>query len=176
MTAPLGFLSAWGELSAELGRLVDLALDLEPAGGTSEAWCAVLAEVGVEPLGEDARYAAARAQKQSRGAPLEEVAACLQRVAERGRGTLAPHLAQLTEAQRSRVHSGLGLLLEESKRRYQEAACARRSGMFAHAREVARMHQYSGQPAVRGYVLHCPACRAPRMQQDLACVFCGAAF
>lgn len=176
MSAPQAFLAAWAELSAELGRLVDLALELEPAGGTSDAWEATLAKLGVEPLGEDARYAAARAQKQTRGAPLEEVGACLRRVAERGQGLLAPLLADLDEAQRARVGSGLGLLLEESERRYREAACARKKGMFAHAREAAQQHPYRDLKAVHGYVLRCPACRAPRLQPDLACVFCGARF
>jgi len=175
MTAQ-AFFAVWTDLSASLGRLVELGLDVEPAGGTSEAWSAALADHAIEPLGEDERFDAARALKQTKGAPLTEVTACLKKAVERGQAALVPLLGALTDEQRRRVQSGLGLLLEEAEKRYREAACAKKKGMFAHARETAQLHQYSVVPTVHGYVLCCPACKAPRLQQDLACVFCGATF
>ena len=143
--------SDWIELGLSLDRAGMVALDVEPAGGMLEPWKLLLQEVGVTPMSEDERYAAAQQAKQTKGAPLPEV----QRVFEKLCGP--EHAA----------------LAAEATARYRELATARPKKMFSHAMAAAQQHRYDDY-APGSYVLRCPKCGAPRLKAVLRCDFCGA--
>jgi hypothetical protein len=142
---------AWVKLGLQLDRAGGIALDVEPAGGMLPPWAAVLQELGVPAMSEDARFAAAQANKQTKGAPLPEVEAVFQRLC-------GPQHAQLCG---------------EAVARYRELATARPKKMFSHAMATAKRHRYD-EYAPGAYVLRCPSCGAPRLKAVLHCDFCGA--
>ena len=138
-------------LGFALDRAGAAALDVEPAGGLLPPWQAVLTELGVAPLPEDERYAAAQAAKQTKGAPLPEVEAVFLKLCGE------PHAA----------------LSAEAIARYRELATQRPKKMFSHAMAAAKQHRYD-EYAPGAYVLRCPSCGAPRLKAVLHCDFCGA--
>ncbi len=138
-------------LGFALDRAGGVALDVEPAGGMLPPWSAVLTELGITPLSEDARFAAAQANKQTKGAPLPEVEAVFQKLC-------GPQHAALCA---------------EALARYRELATARPKKMFSHAMATAKKHRYD-EYAPGAYVLRCPSCGAPRLKAVLHCDFCGA--
>jgi hypothetical protein len=141
----------WIKLGQSLDRAGGAALDVEPAGGILPQWAAVLRDVGVAPMSEDARFAAAQSAKQTKGAPLPEVEAVFAK------------LCGPTHAD----------LCTEAVARYRELATARPKKMFSHAMAAAKQHRYD-EYAPGAYVLRCPACGAPRLKAVLHCDFCGA--
>ena len=139
------------ELGHALDRAGGLALDVEPAGGLLPPWAQVLSELGLSPMAEEARFAAAQANRQTKGAPLPEVEAVFQRLC-------GPERAELCA---------------EAVARYRELCTARPKKMFSHAMAAAKQHRYD-EYAPGAYVLRCPGCGAPRLKAVLHCDFCGA--
>ncbi len=172
MTAQ-AFLALWGDVTARVAALVDAALDVEPAGGLSAAWTSQLKAYAVPALGEDARFAAARTDKLAKGAPIAELTSCLDALTKAARLQLAQVTKTLSPPQQEHVHRGLDTLTAEALRRYRELACARPKKMFGHAKAVAAQHRYDEHKGGHSYVLGCPTCGAPRLADDLSCVFCG---
>src|SRR5689334_584337 len=126
-------------IGQQVAEVLDCGLVVEPAGGTSSAWSAVLGKHGVPAIDEATRYDAARAQGQTRGAPLDEVRACLERIALAGRAALA----QVDDAQaRAQLQSFLERLPAEVFAHYQGLAC-KKASMFGHALASARRQQYA---------------------------------
>ncbi len=143
------------ETRVKLGQTLDrtggVALEVEPAGALTDGWSAVLKEFGVPALGEDARFAAAQAIKQLKGAPLPEVEAVF-------RAVCGPAVE----------------LCGEAVARYKQLATERPKKMFAHAIAAAAQHRYD-EYTPGSYVLRCPKCGAPRLKAELRCEFCKAA-
>lgn len=138
-------------LGVALDKAGGAALDIEPAGGLLPPWKAVLDELGVKPLSEDERYAAAQKHKQTKGAPLPEVEAVFKHLCGPDHEALAA----------------------EATARYRELATTRPKKMFSHAMAAAKQHRYD-EYAPGAYVLRCPSCGAPRLKAVLHCDFCGA--
>ncbi|MBL8955889.1 MAG: hypothetical protein JNK82_34260 [Myxococcaceae bacterium] len=138
-------------LGLALDRAGGIALDVEPAGGILPPWAGVLTELGISPLGEDARFAAAQAAKQTKGAPLPEVEAVFAKLCGPANAALCA----------------------EAVARYRELATARPKKMFSHAMAAAKLNRYD-EYAPGAYVLRCPSCGAPRLKAVLHCDFCGA--
>jgi hypothetical protein len=143
------------QLSDELGKLFDVALAVEPAGGVNDAWAKVLAKFGVSPVG-----AAERAREQARlglarGALPTEVAACVRALVTR-LGVEADPVWQQFEPT------------------YLQYARWRPKGMFAHAIATAKEKaRASWQRPPGGYVIRCSQCGGPRLAEELQCKFCG---
>jgi hypothetical protein len=167
------FLATWGELTTRLTALLDAALDVEPPGGLSDAWAAVLSRHGVEPLGEGARVAAIKSGGQTKGAPIVEVEQCLAALVLQARRALEPLRASLDEAQARAVDDGLHRFTHEAAAHYRAKATEKKKKMFGAARALAAQHQYGTGRNATAYVLGCGACHAPRLADELVCAFCG---
>ncbi|HJZ86843.1 MAG TPA: hypothetical protein VKN99_16825 [Polyangia bacterium] len=158
-------------LATQVAEILDAALPIEPAGGTSAAWDAVLRRLGVTPLPEDARFAAAQREQQARGAPIEEVSSCLERVVAAARGAQAG----LLPAQAMELEALLARVPEQIASQYRQAACARPRGMFGYALADARQHRYERWHKTSSYVLRCPSCGGPQLEAgSFTCEYCGA--
>jgi hypothetical protein len=167
------FLHAWAEVTAELTWVVDTALDVDPPGGLSVAWLEVLSWFEVASLDEDVRLAEVLRDKQTKGAPLREVRACLDALGQQATVRLAPLCASLSPAQASLVNESLLTFASHAFEHYRALATVKKQRMFAAAKALAAKHQYSGTAAPSGYVLTCVTCRAPRLGEALTCAFCG---
>jgi hypothetical protein len=171
MATPQAFLARWSLLTQELTRLVDAALDVEPPGGSTPAWAALCARLGVTPLSEDDRFAEVRAAPQAQGAPLSEVRAAVGAFFLQAR---APVTAALTPAQVNVVTHALETLRQAAERQVLEAVQPKaRRGLFSHAKKLAREHRSAAWAGSQGYVLTCERCGGPRLEAGLDCVFCG---
>lgn len=148
------------DLADELGRLFDVALEVEPAGGVNDAWAKVLASYRVAPV-DDGEREAARAQLDlARGALPAEVAACA-RVA----------IGRLGDPRMTEAASELWRGVEP---KYLALATARPKSMFAFAMQTAHAKaRASWARPPGGYVLKCSRCGGPRLDEQLACKFCG---
>lgn len=145
------------ELTDELGRLFDAALEVEPAGGVNDAWAKVLAAYGVTPVGAAERARERARLDLARGALPAEVAACAQVIVARV-GASAP----------------LEALWREIEPKYLAVATARPKSMFAFAIATAKTNaRASWQRPPGGYVIRCSQCGGPRLTAELACSFCG---
>jgi hypothetical protein len=173
MSVPQAVFALWADVSQRVGQLVDSALDVEPAGGMSPAWKSLLSAYRVAPLAEETRFASAKNDKLIKGAPVAELEKCLGELATAARGQLMPLAEQLTQPQRELIERALTTFSAEALKRYRELAAARPKGMFSHAKKVAEQHQYGEKSKATGYVLRCPTCGGPRLQEELSCVFCG---
>ncbi len=174
MSTPQAFLTAWAAVTQDLGRLVDVALDVEPPGGLPSQWKAVLSRWGVTPMSEADRFEAVGAMRQGQGAPVPEVVACLDAFVVLSRQGLAPVMRPLSPEQAKVVTTSLGLLRDEAERRFREGVAPKKRGMFSHAKKLAAEHRsqaWAGTP--HGYVLTCTSCGGPRLEEKLACAFCG---
>lgn len=160
-------------VGGQLEEILQAGIDIDLAGGTSEQWGRVVSGWGVTVLGEEERFAAARAQKMTHGAPIPEVEACLQRVSAAAAQSWAQVGTSLPPDQRSQVEAVLAALPVQALALYREKACARRAGLFAHAKQDAQLHRWNVYSGQHGYVLRCAHCGAPRLGADLACAFCG---
>lgn len=169
------FLTTWAALTTQLTQLIDAALDVEPPGGLPDSWAATLRQLGVTPLSDDARIAAIAEHKQTKGAPLPEVTACLQAFAAVAQRRLQPLRATLTAEQARVVDDGVHRFTHEAVAHYRAKATEKKKGMFGAARALAAQHQYGKGLNATAYVLGCATCHAPRMADELQCVFCGGA-
>ncbi len=152
-------------LGQQVAEVLDCGLVVEPAGGTSPAWSAILAKHGVAPLDEALRYDRARAQGQTRGAPLDEVRACLEKIA----------LAGKAQSKDQTFSEFLDRLPLEVFAHYQGLAC-KKASMFGHALASAKRQQYSDIKP-KAYVLTCPTCGGPRLKNEyFRCSYCGGSF
>ena len=145
------------QLSDELGRLFDLALSVEPAGGLNDAWGKVLASFGVRPVGPADR---ARMQQELglvKGALPIEVASCITAlVAQRG------------------IALDMAAYWRDLEPTYLQYARYRPQSMFAHAIQSAQTNaRASWARPPSGYVIRCASCGGPRLAKELACNFCG---
>lgn len=159
-------------LGQEVAQLINTALGVEPPGGLPATWQRLLIHYGIEPLPESERFAEIQRQKQSKGAPVSEVVACLQKLQHHVLGQLqqVPHL---DEATRAAVHQALEHLVTEGSTHYQKLAYERPKGMFAHVKAIAHQHQYA-QYKPGAYVLLCPTCGGPRLNPShLHCEYCS---
>ena len=148
------------DLADELGRLFDIALDVEPAGGVNDAWAKVLAAYGVAPVPAGERAALRTRLDLARGALPAEVAAC-------ARGAIA----KLGDA---RMLESAADLWHGIEPRYLALATARPKSMFAFAIQTAHAKaRASWQRPPGGYVIKCSRCGGPRLDEQLACKFCG---
>ncbi len=162
------------ELPRQVSQVLSVGLAVEPAGGTSADWKALRNGLGVAPMGEEARFASARNAKMARGAPLEEVSACLGCLAGAGWAELEALRGGLDPTVASRLGALIQQFPAQALEEYRRLACDRPKGMFAHARAAAERHQYSKWQKSGGYVLTCPNCGGPRLRTtDLVCEFCG---
>lgn len=168
------FLRAWGAVTHDVASLVDTALDVEPPGGVDDAWAAWLSRCGVPALDDDTRYGTLKANGQVKGAPLDEVRACLEALAKEATLRLAPLRASLTPAQAALVDASLHDFAATAFAQYRTKATEKKKRMFGHAKQLAAQHRYDGHAAAHGYVLGCGACGAPRLSDTLTCAFCGA--
>lgn len=166
------FLVAWGEVVSGVSALVDEALAVEPLGGTSVAWAQACTRERVTPIRDDERQDVCRVHRQTKGAPVPEVNALLDAYVTNRRVAV---LSTLTSEQRGVANVSLTTLLEHAKGHYaKEASTPVKRGLFAHAKVSAAKHQYGTSSRPEVYVMECPACRGPRQQEALVCVFCGA--
>lgn len=168
------FLRAWGAITHDVTSLVDAALDVEPPGGVDDAWAAWLARCGVTPLDDDTRYGTLKANGQVKGAPLDEVRACLEALAKEATLRLAPLRSTLTPPQAALVDAALLELAATAFSQARAKATERKKRMFAHAKQLAEQHRYDEHATAKGYVLGCGTCGAPRLGETLSCAFCGA--
>jgi hypothetical protein len=169
------FLRAWAGITHDLSQLVDTALDVEPPGECTEAWAAWLAKLEVPRLDDDTRLAEALRDKQTKGAPLREVRAGLEALARQATLLLAPLRTTLTPEQATMVDTTLHTFAANAFEHYRQKATERKKkAMFAHAKKLAERHRSKENEWASGYVLTCAACGAPRLDDTLACAFCGA--
>ena len=171
--APEKLRALFTQLGTQTGAVVDAGLDIDLAGGTSEAWDGLLKTWGVAAMGEDARFAAAKADKMVQGAPIAEAKACIDAAVKAAGAQWELMSADLPQAQRDQVRGALVSLAEEAIKQYRQRACTRKKGMFVHAKEAAQQHGWNAYLGSKGYVLHCVSCGAPRLGSDLTCAFCG---
>jgi hypothetical protein len=167
------FIAEWTRITTELTELVDTALDVEPPGECPENWGRWLTRFKVARLDDDTRYANVRADGQTKGAPLQEVKACLESLAREASARLAPLRATLSKEQSALVESSLHSFASTALEHYRTKATEKKKRMFGAAKALANQHQYGGFKASVGYVLTCVACRAPRLGESLTCAFCG---
>ena len=145
------------ELTDELGRLFDAALEVEPAGGVNDAWAKVLAAYGVAPVAASERAREQQRLNLARGALPAEVVACAQVIVARVGAT-----------------AQLDALWREIEPKYLSLATARPKSMFAFAIASAKeKSRASWQRPPGGYVIRCSQCGGPRLTAELACSFCG---
>lgn len=168
------FLRAWGAVTHDVASLVDAALDVEPPGGVDDAWAAWLSRCGVTPMDDDTRYGSLKANGQVKGAPLDEVRACLEALAKEATLKLAPLRTTLTPPQAALVDAALHEFAGTAFAQFRAKATERKKKMFGHAKQLAAQHRYDGYSLAHGYVLGCGACGAPRLGDTLYCAFCGA--
>ena len=166
------FLAVWTELTHRLSAVVEGALDVEPPGGLPEGWAKVVRELKVTPLGDDARLAAMKEHKQTKGAPLPEVEACLGALARVAEQQLAPLQRGLSHEQADAVRDGLHRFTHEALAHYRARATEKKK-MFGAAKALAKQHQYGQGLNATSYVLGCSTCHAPRLASELHCAFCG---
>lgn len=171
--APERVVALFANLGHQLGSVVEAALDIDLAGGTSDPWDALLSSLKVPKLGEDARFDAAQADRQVKGAPIAEVRSCIEAAVKEAAQAWAVVGASLPMEQHAQADRALATLAEEAVRRYRTLATTRQKGMFAHAKAAAAEHRWDGFAVNQGYVLKCPSCGAPRIGADLLCAFCG---
>ncbi len=163
-------------LRLELGRraaiAVDRALAVEPAGSLPEPWRQLLESLQVTPLPEQQRYASVQRDRFHRGAPTEELRACLEAISGGARHELAG--LSVDDALRHRAHGLLDAVVEQTLARYRdEAAAAPAGGMFGFAMASAQRKAAARAPANKTYALRCPHCGAVRLRpEDLRCEFC----
>lgn len=170
VVAPRGldaFLKEWSSVLAELGALLDDALDVEPVGGCPEAWVRWLSRYEVMALGEDARLAEVLRGGQTKGAPLSEVAACLEGLSREAAARLAPFKAQLTPEQARSVDEGLHTLKAQALEQFRVKATVKKKRMFGAAKELANKHQYGAFSSASAWVMTCERCGAPRLTEAL---------
>ncbi len=157
------------QLTEELGRLFDAALEVEPAGGVNDAWAKLLASYGVAPIGAAERAAARARLDLARGALPGEVAAC-------ARVAVARFAARATEAgaDAARLVTAAAEIWPQIEPKYLEYATWRPRSMFAFAVQTAHAKaRASWQRPPGGYVIRCTRCGGPRLAEALACQFCG---
>jgi hypothetical protein len=159
-------------IGQQVAEVLDCGLMVEPAGGTSAAWSAVLGKHGVPPIDEATRYDGARAQGQTRGAPLDEVRLCLERIALAGKAAIK----QIDDPDmRANLEAFLDRLPVEVFAHYKGLAC-KKASMFGHALQSAKRQQYADIKA-KAYVLTCPTCGGPRLKNEhFRCSYCGGTF
>jgi hypothetical protein len=167
------FIAEWSRLTTELTQLVDTALDVEPPGECPASWKTWLTRFRVTPLDEDTRYEQVQLDKQTKGAPLKEVQACLESLAREASVRLGPLRSTLSAEQSKLVESSLHSFAATALEHYKAKATEKKKKMFGAAKALASQHQYGGFKASSGYVLTCVACRAPRLGESLVCAFCG---
>ncbi|HEY3452871.1 MAG TPA: hypothetical protein VGK67_41395 [Myxococcales bacterium] len=170
---PEQVLALFTQLGSQLGAILDAALDVDLAGGSSDDWDAVLAKLGVATMGEDPRFDAAQADQQVKGPPIAEVTACVQAASKAALLSFASVEATLPLEQKAQLDRALASLAEAAAAQYRAQATAKKKGMFAHAKAAAQKHQWDAFGKSQGYVLKCAACGAPRISADLICAFCG---
>lgn len=171
--APSAFLATWTELTTQLTRLIDEALDVEPPGGLPDSWAGRLKSLGVTPLGDDARIAAIKEHRQTKGAPLPEVSACLMNFTVLAKKRLEPLRATLSAEQARAMEDGVHRFTDQALAHYRAKATEKKKGMFGAAKALAAQHQYGKGLNATAYVLGCSACHAPRLADELSCSFCG---
>lgn len=157
-------LALLGALTEELGKLFDIAILVEPAGGVNDAWAAVLARYGVTPVGAAERAEARTRLNLARGALPAEVGACAHAIAWRFAEQIGdPRLVEAATA-----------VWHETEAKYLELATWRPKSMFAFAVQTAKQGKYKDwQRPPGGYVIRCTQCGGPRLAEELACQFCG---
>lgn len=167
------FIAEWSRITTELTQLVDTALDVEPPGECPPSWKAQLDRFRVARLDDDARYELVQVDKQTKGAPLKEVEACLVSLAKEASTRLTPLKKTLTPQQAALVEQSLHEFATNALGLYKTKATEKKKKMFGAAKALANQHQYGGFKASSGYVLTCVTCRAPRLGETLTCAFCG---
>ena len=157
-----------GQLTTELADIFEVALAVEPPGGLSHAWRQVLDRYGVLPLGEARRYGLAAEAKYARGAPIAEVEACV-------RAAFARFIAGAIDrgAAREPLDEVAAALWRDAEPRYHGYATYRPRGMFVHAIATAHARRGQWERPPGGYVVRCAGCGGPRLDETLACQFCG---
>ncbi|MFT3712302.1 MAG: hypothetical protein QM817_32045 [Archangium sp.] len=166
------FLATWAALTQQLTQLIDAALDVEPPGGLPDSWAATLKQLGVKPLGDDARIAAIKEHKQTKGAPLPEVSACLTALSTLAKKQLEPLRRGLSAEQALAVDDGVHRFTDQALAHYRAKATEKKK-MFGAAKALAAQHQYGSGLNATAYVLGCASCHAPRLGDALHCAFCG---
>ncbi len=153
------------QLSQELGRLLDVALLVEPPGMVNDAWGRLLAEYHVQPVDTATRNARKAKLNLARGALPEEVAAVVHAIAER----FAHHIGNP-----ELVHAAAATW-KQMEETYLKQATWRPKSMFAFAVASAKAPVWQRPPG--GFVARCNECGGPRLtvEGDLICGFCGAA-
>lgn len=157
-----------GELTTELADIFEVALDVEPPGGLSFAWKNVLDRYAVLPLGEARRYNLATEAGYAKGAPIEEVEACV-------RAAIARFIAAAVErgADRDPLEQAVATLWRDAAVQYHGYATHRPRGMFTHAIRTAHARKGQWERPPGGYVTRCGSCGGPRVDESMACKFCG---
>lgn len=167
------FLSAWAALVQTVGAIVDDALDVEPAGGSTVSWRARCEEAAVASRPDADRVAEARAAGQTKGPPASEVLAVLQRQV---RLHLPGLLSGLSAPQQAVARASVETLVSEATKQF--ATKSRevvKRGLFKHAKATAALHRSGTRSRPETSVMTCPTCGGPRQTEALACVFCGGA-
>lgn len=163
-------------LGQKVAEVMNLALAVEPPGGLSAAWQELLGHYQVIPVSQEQRFAEIQREKQTKGAPLSEVKACLLALVELLQ-TQFMHLAGPVDAEKQTLlKEGLSHLVEKGVAHYRAISCERPRGMFGHAMITAHQHKYANlRPGA--YVLLCPTCGGPRLNPNvLICDYCGGTF
>ena len=158
---------ALAELARELGEIFEVALAVEPAGGLSPAWQRVLERYRVAALGEDDRYGAAGTLRLARGVPPVEVEACVRAAIARFASS-----ASAAGAPAEEIVAATGRLWADAEPRYLGYATHRPKSMFAHAVKTAHDRKGQWERPPGGYIMACPGCGGPRLDETLACKFC----
>ncbi|MBI5548661.1 MAG: hypothetical protein HY901_32670 [Deltaproteobacteria bacterium] len=168
-------LECW--LGSAVGDAFTTALRVGEPAGHSPEWMQVLEQHGVQATPDDERRRILTATPLTHGAPVGELSAVLERIAERAQIALnaieyPDDAAQAARWERMRMR--IGDLRERTTAAYRKRVMPRRS-MFAVAMESARAGAAAAPHGRQAFVLRCPRCRAPRLSDsDLTCVYCGA--